>query len=65
MVAATSCTAAGKFTDIPRRATVVNMISDGVKSDSDEKLLDPDIVVPKGNKMEGQFFPLLTNGAAS
>jgi ectoine hydroxylase-related dioxygenase (phytanoyl-CoA dioxygenase family) len=47
-------------TDIPRRATVVNMFADGVRSDSDEKLLDPDIVVPKGTKMEGRFFPLLT-----
>lgn len=43
----------------PRRAFVVNAFADGVISDSDEPLLDGVPVVPKGEKMQGQFFPLL------
>jgi ectoine hydroxylase-related dioxygenase (phytanoyl-CoA dioxygenase family) len=43
----------------PRRAFVVNVIADGVISDSDQPLLQGVPVVPKGEKMEGQFFPLL------
>ena len=43
----------------PRRAFVINVFADGVRSDSDEPLLEGVPVVPKGNKMEGQFFPLL------
>ena len=43
----------------PRRAFVINAIADGVISDSDEPLLDGVPVVPKGKKIEGQFFPLL------
>lgn len=43
----------------PRRAFVVNVFADGVTSDSDEPLLDGVPAVPKGKKMEGQFFPLL------
>ena len=45
--------------DKPRRALVINAFADGVISDSDEPLLDGVPVVSKGNKMEGQFFPLL------
>jgi ectoine hydroxylase-related dioxygenase (phytanoyl-CoA dioxygenase family) len=45
--------------DKPRRAFVINVFADGVVSDSDESLLEGVPVVPKGNKMEGQFFPLL------
>lgn len=48
--------------DRPRRAFVINAFADGVVSDSDEPLLDGVSVVNKGNKMEGQFFPLLYNG---
>ena len=44
----------------PRRAYVINAFADGVISDSDEPLLDGVPVVRKGNKMKGQFFPLLT-----
>jgi ectoine hydroxylase-related dioxygenase (phytanoyl-CoA dioxygenase family) len=43
----------------PRRAFVINAFADGVVSDSDEPLLQGVPPVPKGNKMEGQFFPLL------
>jgi len=45
--------------DRPRRATVVNVFRDGVCSDSDQPLLQGVPPVPKGKKMEGQFFPLL------
>ncbi len=45
----------------PRRAAVINVIRDGVISDSDEPLLDGVSVVPKGEKLAGQFFPLLYN----
>jgi Protein involved in biosynthesis of mitomycin antibiotics/polyketide fumonisin len=51
----------------PRRAFVINVIADGVISDSNEALLDGVPVVPKGEKIEGRFFPLLydplTNGS--
>ena len=43
----------------PRRAFVINVIADGVISDSNEVLLDGVPVIPKGEKIEGQFFPLL------
>ena len=45
--------------DKPRRAFVINAFADGVISDSNEPLLEGVPVVKKGNKMEGQFFPLL------
>jgi ectoine hydroxylase-related dioxygenase (phytanoyl-CoA dioxygenase family) len=45
----------------PRRAFVINVFADGVKSDSNEPLLEGVPVVPQGEKMEGQFFPLLFN----
>lgn len=47
----------------PRRAFVINAFADGVVSDSDEPLLEGVPVVHKGNKMEGQFFPLLFDPA--
>jgi Phytanoyl-CoA dioxygenase (PhyH) len=43
----------------PRRAFVINVFADGVVSDSDEPLLNGVPAVSKGEKMEGQFFPLL------
>ena len=42
-----------------RRATVVNVFADGVKSASNEPLLNGVSVIPTGEKMDGQFFPLL------
>ena len=45
--------------DRPRRATLVNVFRDGVRSASDEPLLAGVPVIPKGQKMEGRFFPLL------
>jgi len=46
----------------PRRATVINVFRDGVRSASDEPLLHGVPTIPRGMKMEGQFFPLLTVG---
>jgi ectoine hydroxylase-related dioxygenase (phytanoyl-CoA dioxygenase family) len=45
--------------DRPRRATLVNAFRDGVRSASDEPLQAGMPVIPKGQKIEGQFFPLL------
>jgi len=45
--------------DKPRRAFVINAFADGVISDSNDPLLEGVPVVPKGEKMQGQFFPLL------
>lgn len=47
----------------PRRAFVLNVFADGVKSDADEPLLEGVPAVPKGEKMQGQFFPLLFDPA--
>jgi len=45
----------------PRRAFVINVFADGVRSDDDKPLLTGVPPVPKGEKMQGQFFPLLYN----
>jgi len=45
--------------DRPRRATLINAFRDGVRSAADEPLLAGVPVIPKGQKMEGRFFPLL------
>jgi len=45
----------------PRRAFVINVFADGVRSDDDKPLLSGVPPVPKGEKMQGQFFPLLYN----
>ena len=51
-------------TDQPRRATVINVFRDGVRSNSNEPLLNGVPVIPRGEKMGGQFFPLLFDPAA-
>ncbi len=43
----------------PRRAFVLNVFADGTTSASDEPLLRGVPVFKKGEKLEGQFFPLL------
>jgi ectoine hydroxylase-related dioxygenase (phytanoyl-CoA dioxygenase family) len=43
----------------PRRAFVLNVFADGTISDSDSEILQGVPVIPKGKKIEGQFFPLL------
>jgi ectoine hydroxylase-related dioxygenase (phytanoyl-CoA dioxygenase family) len=50
--------------DRPRRATLINVFRDGVRSASDDELLSGVPVIPKGRKMEGQFFPLLFDPAS-
>jgi len=47
-------------TDGARRAVVVNVFRDGVESASDEELLRGVPPIPKGRKMDGRFFPLLS-----
>ncbi len=42
-----------------RRAFVLNVFKDGTISNSDTELLPNSMVIPKGEKMEGQFYPLL------
>lgn len=46
-------------TDIPRRALVVNVFIDGTCSDKEEPLLSGVPAIPRGQRMDGQFFPLL------
>lgn len=46
-------------TDRPRRATVINVFKDGTQSDTNEVLLDGVPVIHRGQKLDGQFFPLL------
>jgi ectoine hydroxylase-related dioxygenase (phytanoyl-CoA dioxygenase family) len=43
----------------PRRAVVINVFRDGVRSASDKPPLEGVPAVPAGEKMRGQFFPLL------
>jgi len=47
--------------DRPRRAFVINVFADGVKSDTNDTLLNGVPVIEKGEKMQGRFFPLLTD----
>ncbi len=46
----------------PRRAFVINVFADGVRSDTDQSLLNGVPVIKKDEKMQGQFFPLLFEG---
>jgi ectoine hydroxylase-related dioxygenase (phytanoyl-CoA dioxygenase family) len=46
-------------TERPRRATVINVFRDGVRSASDEPPLEGVPPVPRGELMGGRFFPLL------
>jgi ectoine hydroxylase-related dioxygenase (phytanoyl-CoA dioxygenase family) len=46
--------------DKPRRAAVINVFRDGVFSDTDEPLLAGVRPIPKGSRIEGQFFPLIS-----
>jgi ectoine hydroxylase-related dioxygenase (phytanoyl-CoA dioxygenase family) len=43
----------------PRRATLINAFRDGVRSASDQALLAGVPPIAPGDKMAGQFFPLL------
>ena len=46
-------------TERPRRATVINAVRDGVASATDEALLKGVPALRAGQRLEGQFFPLL------
>ena len=46
-------------TSNPRRATVVNVFRDGVRSKSDEPMLQGVDAIAAGQPMQGKFFPLL------
>src|SRR2546430_12392947 len=50
--------------DHSRRATVINVMKDGVRSASNEPLLQGIPAIPAGEKVEGRFFPLLYAPAA-
>jgi ectoine hydroxylase-related dioxygenase (phytanoyl-CoA dioxygenase family) len=43
----------------PRRATVINVFKDGVRSASDTPLLEGVPPITSGKKIDGRFFPLL------
>jgi ectoine hydroxylase-related dioxygenase (phytanoyl-CoA dioxygenase family) len=45
-----------------RRAFVLNVFADGTISNTDDELLSGVPPIPKGNKMDGKFFPLLFSG---
>lgn len=49
-------------TERSRRAVVLNVFRDGVRSASDSPPLEGVPSIPVGQKMEGQFFPLLFDG---
>ncbi len=49
----------------PRRAVVINSVLDGVHSESNEPLLAGIPVIPSGQPLGGQFFPMLYNTAAT
>ncbi|MFN0123990.1 MAG: phytanoyl-CoA dioxygenase family protein [Blastocatellia bacterium] len=51
--------------DRARRATVINVFRDGVRSATDDELLAGVAPVAAGAKMEGRFFPLLFDPALS
>lgn len=50
--------------DRPRRGAVINVFRDGVCSASNDPLLDGVPAIPAGEKMNGQFFPLLFDPSA-
>jgi ectoine hydroxylase-related dioxygenase (phytanoyl-CoA dioxygenase family) len=45
--------------DRPRRGAVINVLRDGVRSASNDPLLDGVPPIPSGEKIQGQFFPVL------
>ncbi|HEY6119011.1 MAG TPA: phytanoyl-CoA dioxygenase family protein [Pyrinomonadaceae bacterium] len=50
-------------TEYARRAAVLNVFADGVKSASDLPPLEGVPAIPSGERMKGQFFPLLFDPA--
>ena len=52
------------MTERPRRAIVINAFADGVLSDSNEPPLAGVPAIPRSERMQGQFFPLLFDPAS-
>jgi len=52
------------LSDVSRRGAIINVLRDGVVSASNGPLLDGVPAIPAGEKLEGQFFPLLFDPAA-
>lgn len=48
--------------DRPRRGAVINAVRDGVRSATDDPLLQGVPAVPAGQPLGGRFFPRLSNG---
>ncbi len=48
--------------DRPRRGAVINVVRDGVRSATDDPLLQGVPAVPAGQPLAGRFFPRLSNG---
>ena len=48
-----------------RRAAVLNYMADGTRSDSEAPLLDGVPAVPKGEVLQGRFFPLVMDAATT
>jgi ectoine hydroxylase-related dioxygenase (phytanoyl-CoA dioxygenase family) len=46
----------------PRRGAVINVMRDGVRSASNDPLLQGVPPIPNGERVDGQFFPLLFDG---
>jgi hypothetical protein len=51
------------ISDRPRRGAVINVVRDGVRSVSDDPLLEGVPPVAAGTPLGGQFFPLLSDAA--
>ena len=49
--------------DRPRRGAVINVVRDGVRSATDEPLLQGLPPIPHGHELGGRFFPLLSSPA--
>jgi ectoine hydroxylase-related dioxygenase (phytanoyl-CoA dioxygenase family) len=49
----------------PRRGAVINVFRDGVRSASSDPLLKGVPPIPNGEKIDGQFFPLLFDDASA
>jgi hypothetical protein len=47
--------------EMSRRAFVLNVFADGTISNTNDELLSGVPIIPKGQKMQGKFFPMLYN----
>ncbi len=49
------------YSDMSRRAMVINVFADGTVSNTNEELLRGVPIIEKGKRLEGAFFPVLTD----